>query len=440
VTAGEKLDTTAPPGPAAGRAMSIAVFAETFPVATQTFVLNQITGLLEQGVDVTPLAVDPGELRPLPSEYTRHGLDRRTAYLRKPRPDSRRAMRALARLGGIGRALVTPSRGGAVLQSFRAARRSRRDSLLRLPSIVADSGEPRRFDFIVCHFGPGGVLANRLRSLGVLEGPIATVFHGVDVSQHALLEELREDYAELFEQGELFLPISELWKRRLIELGCPEKKIEVQRMGVDLRRFADAEIPTGLGDPVRITTVARFTEKKGLEYAVAAVARVAASHRVRYRIAGSGERFDDIRRLVASSGAHDSIELLGLQPQEKIRELLRDTDICLQPSVTASDGDMEGIPVSLMEAMAMGLLVVSTRHSGIPELIEHRVSGLLAEERDAEGLAELLVEAIRNPRLADGWRRSAREKVEREYSLATLHRQLIGKLARNPGYRARARR
>jgi colanic acid/amylovoran biosynthesis glycosyltransferase len=119
---------------------------------------------------------------------------------------------------------------------------------------------------------------------------------------------------------------------------------------------------------------------------------------------------------------------------------LRDTDICLQPSVTASDGDMEGIPVSLMEAMAMGLLVVSTRHSGIPELIEHRVSGLLAEERDAEGLAELLVEAIRNPRLADGWRRSAREKVEREYSLATLHRQLIGKLARNPGYRARARR
>ena len=120
----------------------------------------------------------------------------------------------------------------------------------------------------------------------------------------------------------------------------------------------------------------------------------------------------------------DKITFHGAKPPQFVKECLNKSDIFLLPSVVDSQGDMEGIPVALMEAMASGLTVVSTYHSGIPELIEDNVSGFLVPERDPKAIAEALKKVMTTDKLND-IRRQAREKVEKEFNSFTLSNELV---------------
>ena len=249
-------------------------------------------------------------------------------------------------------------------------------------------------------------------------------------------------YERLFHEGELFLPVSDFWRSRLIELGCPPDKIAVHHMGIALSKFPvpRRHVARG-GDTVRLLTVARLVEKKGVEYAIRAVAALRGDidRRIEYQILGDGPLRAELEQLVRELGVSDSVKLVGESDQAGVGAEMGRADIFVAPSVVAEDGDMEGVPVSIMEAMARGLPVVSTLHSGIPELVRDKVSGYLVPERDTPSLAHALARLVEDPRLRHRMGMAGRGIVERGYDLDALNDRLVELLATMGSSRAHPR-
>jgi glycosyltransferase involved in cell wall biosynthesis len=176
--------------------------------------------------------------------------------------------------------------------------------------------------------------------------------------------------------------------------------------------------------PLRILAVGRAAEKKGFRHLLDALPLVSAAG-VDWtgHLVGGGPLLDDLREQAAVLGL-DALEIAGPRQQDEVRALLAAADVFVLPCVEAADGDIDGIPVALMEAMASGCPVVSTRLSGIPELVRHEETGLLAAPGDAGGLATCLVRLARDPALARRLAGQGRAHVERRFNLSSETRKL----------------
>lgn len=405
--------------------MKLTFFTMQFPVSSETFVLNQVTHFIDIGYDVEIIAVFPGDLVNRHAAFDRYSLAAKTHYLLPDDKDGKTAKLA-QRLAIILPKILKPG----TLKSFHIGRYGAQSSKLLLPAIVAANKKPFAADIFLVHFGYAGALANKLRELKVLQGKQVTVFHGADISRRHILEEHKKDYPRLFAQNELLLPISRLWQHKLIAMGCPAEKINVTRMGIEPEKF-NLKLRDALHQPLRILSVARLTEKKGLGVAIEAC-RILKQQGgcFEYTIIGYGDLEAQLKTAIADGDLEDCVKLVGFKPQEEIKRYLDEADIFLLPSLTAADGDMEGIPVALMEAMAVGLPVVSSEHSGIPELIEHNVSGWLAPEGDAQALAAILLRLSQGEADVVPVVLAARAKVETEFNQHIAYRQLAEILER----------
>ena len=399
--------------------LKIAVFVDVFPALSETFVLNQITGLIDLGHDISIFAsqrpVDPTEH----PDVERYRLRERCRYLDMPENRWVRRVKALYQLIRYApRHLAVPWRS---LNAFRYGSDAR--SLLLFYWAVRLLGNDR-FDIIHCHFGPQGQVIALLREFGGIRGELVTTFHGYDMS---IVPRRNPDaYRYLFTHGDLFLTVSTVWKERLLELGCNPNRIIVHRMGADLARFEYMSRSHEPGRPPRILTVGRMVEKKGIAYGLQAIAEVIKHHGpVHYSIAGNGPLRPQLEKLVAELNLENYVTFYGWQNQDEVLSLMRASDIILAPSVTAQNGDQEGIPVTLMEAMATGMPVISTWHSGIPELVEDGVSGLLVPERDPDSLKKALLRLLDEPERWEGMGRAGRAKVERDHDVRMLNPQLV---------------
>jgi len=408
--------------------MRIAVVVTAFPSVSQTFVLGQITGLIDRGhdVDIYAATSEP-ELGGAEHDVVReYGLVERAHYQPARAVGASRMRRAAAAAYVLAR-YWRRDPASAWRVSKTSPRRLGFDSRLVLLSAGAPFAGRGRYDALLCHFGPNGNRMARLRRAGLVHGKIATVFHGYDMSRY-LITEGSSAYERLFAEGDLFLPVSDFWRTRLIELGCPEEKIVVHHMGIELARFPEPGPHDDSGDgTLRLLTVARLVEKKGVEYAIHAVAalRDATQRKIEYRILGDGPLRGDMERLICELEVEDSVQLVGEMDQGGVRDAMRDADIFVAPSVVAEDGDMEGVPVSIMEAMACGLPVVSTRHSGIPELVHDGESGYLVRERDPLALARALTRLAGDAALRARMGVAGRHAVQRGYDLDALNDRLI---------------
>ena len=188
-----------------------------------------------------------------------------------------------------------------------------------------------------------------------------------------------------------------LFCEKVTKIGLSPERIHVHYSGIDTVKFAFRERPID-DQEVRIFTVGRLTEKKGMEYSIKAVAKLVTRYpAIQYTIAGEGHLRPQLEQLIRGLGTEKHIHLAGSLPSDEVGKLMYETDIFILASVTAKDGDQEGMPVSLEEAMATGLPVIATRHSGIPELVQDGASGFLVPERDAEALAEKCEYLISHP-------------------------------------------
>lgn len=200
--------------------------------------------------------------------------------------------------------------------------------------------------------------------------------------------------------------------------------------GLDKNRFnGDRRIEDD--NPVEpfILGVGRLREKKGFDCLIGACRLLKhAGRKFRCGIVGYGPEREKLQRLIDLFELNDRVQLLGTLTHEELVSLYQRTEIFALPCQIGKDGDRDGIPNVLMEAMAMGIAVVTSRVSGIPELVEHRVSGLLTEPRDSRALVEALGLLIENPEyrrmLGEAGKQRVAEQFDLESNIATLRRLL----------------
>jgi colanic acid/amylovoran biosynthesis glycosyltransferase len=233
----------------------------------------------------------------------------------------------------------------------------------------------------------------------------------------------------------MFLPVSQSLADRLVASGCERSKIVVLHSGIECGKFSYIQRRLYKGEQAKILTIGRLTEKKGIFYAIQAVARVIATGRnLSFTIIGEGPLRVELQRLSEELGVSESIKLIGWRTHSEVVGLIETAHVLLAPSVTGADGDEEGIPNSVKEAMATGMPVLSTSHGGIPELVEDGVSGYLVAERNTEAMADRLLYLIDHPQTWDAMGRAARTRVLEQFDteklndeLERLYAALIGK-------------
>jgi colanic acid/amylovoran biosynthesis glycosyltransferase len=246
-----------------------------------------------------------------------------------------------------------------------------------------------------------------------LQIPLITTFYGFDLSVHDVLKEKQSEYSLLFKQGSYFLVEGPHMRDKLISFGCPEEKICIQRIAVDLDQYPFRPRSWDKKRPIRILFVGRFTEKKGLEYALKALVEVRKDYPLQFRVIGGGPLETNLHSLADDLGFENEIIWLGVQPHKKVIEELKSSDILIQPSVAARNGDSEGgAPTIILEAQACGVPVISTNHADIPDVTCRNESALLSAERDVNSLADNMCHLFDNPELWSHMGRKGREHVE----------------------------
>ncbi|MCH2133543.1 MAG: glycosyltransferase [Phycisphaerales bacterium] len=406
--------------------MRIACVMPEFPVRGQTFPNTHIEGLLEQGHEVVVFAAEPD-----PANLDRELLARFAGRIHViPRFPRTRLGRLL---GGLKLAAAWGWRHPRVLARSLSPWRFGRYALSFQTVYAASAalGEDE-FDVVHCHFGPAGVLAAMLQDMGLLRGPLVVTFHGHDVTRYPL-EQGQDVYHRLFRHTSLVQALDPLMQERLVALGAPKEQVELQPACVDSRRFVVPGIVSP-SPPLRILSVGRFVEKKGFEDGLEAVALLKQRGLdIRYQLIGDGPLEQPLRAKAAELGLEGTVEFLGYVPNDQVPKVLAESHVLFAPSVRAADGDEEGTPVVIIEAMIAGLPVVASRHAGIPYIVEDGVTGFLAEEHQPEVLADHLARLM-DTNLAKEMGEAARRIGMQRFDLGPVLEHLVdryGQIARS---------
>lgn len=246
------------------------------------------------------------------------------------------------------------------------------------------------------------------------ELPLVTSIRGRDATMAEQPVGYDDSMKLLFQKGELFLPVCRYLADRIIDWGCPPEKVKILYGGVDLARY-EFELPPER-ETQNILSVGRLVEKKGHHILMKAFKKIMDQYpKATLTIIGGGKFRDEITKLAKELKLGDSFQLLDRLHKDEVRERMREADLFCAASLTASNGDVEGIPNTLKEAMALGTPVISTDHAGIPELITHGREGILVPENDVDALAEALEYMLENRNQWKNFAILARHKVETEF-------------------------
>lgn len=420
--------TPTPPLP-----LRIGVLVESFPELSETFVVQLVVGLLELGHDVRIVALRAGDGVHVTPEVAEHALLDRTVALGIPAGRRERALsapRAMAsrlRRRRPVRDLVDPRRGGRSLLSLRA---------LHAAAALDARPEPLpRFDVIHAHFGKNGLLATQLADVGVLDAPLVVTFHGNDVTAYP--RELGDDvYAPLFRRAAAVTGVSRFVVDRLVGLGAPPAQLHRIPMPFAADRFVGRPPQPERPGPVRLVSVGRLVDKKGFDDLLDAVARLRDDEvDVALRIVGDGPRRDHLARRIVELDLAGRVELLGALGPDDLAAQMSAADLFVLASVTAPNGDHEGLGVVLQEAQAIGLPVVATRHDGFPDAVVEGESALLVDEHApdqlAAAIAELAADRDRWSAMAAAGGRHVRDTFDRT-TVATAFDQLLREVVATP--------
>ena len=392
-----------------------------FPRLTETFVLYEILAVEERGVDVQlfPLIHERGDVVH-PEALELSARARYEPFLSLPvlRSQLHFLRRSPRRYLGALRDVLSGTWGS--LNFFVGA-------LGIFPKVAhaARLMQAEGVDHVHCHFAnhpaAAGFVIRRLTGI-----PYSFTAHGSDlhVDRHMLCEKIRE--------AAFVVPISR-YNRDLMVEECGEvvrEKLVVIHCGVDTEFFRPADAMVD-DRHLEILSVGTLHEVKGQRYLVEAC-RLLRDDGVDVvcKLIGDGPDRKALTRQIAAAGLEDSVVLLGRHDRDGVLELLRTTHVLVAPSVPTTRGKREGIPIVLMEAMASGVPVVASRISGIPELVEDGVSGLLVPPADARSLAKALARLRADPSLRARLARSGRAKVEAEFDLRKSAAELVARFAR----------
>lgn len=295
-------------------------------------------------------------------------------------------------------------------------------SQAELRTLLAILGET---DAHLLHIYFGHIAVHLLPLIRAWKHPSIVSFHGADVMVDMNKPAYREATLQMLDAITLVLVRSESLRRAIVDLGCDPKKIEIQRTGIPLKEFPFRDRAVPKNGEWQFVQAGRLIEKKGLPVTLRAFSTFLMQYRsATLTIAGEGPLLSELQNLARELKIADHVSFTGFVSQEQLLEIYYRSHIFLHPSQTGRDGNQEGIPNSMLEAMATGLPVFATEHGGIPEAIENGVSGVLVPERGEEVLARALLNAAQDPDLLSQIARAGAEAVKHNFDLANQAQRL----------------
>lgn len=282
---------------------------------------------------------------------------------------------------------------------------------------IARQLQAHRPDVVYVDFGENAILAR----CAVVEAgiPWAVHFHGKDASARLSEPQYLKEINRVFRSASTIISPSEHIRRRLILVGCQPSQIRIVCYGIDLSRIEAADWRLRARQPPSVVHLGRLVEKKDPRILVRAFEQVREQiPGAELVIIGGGPLLEPAKELVQRIGLESAVRFLGALPHDQALSELSRHWVYAQHSVTGRNGDQEGFPVSMLEAAACGLPVVSTIHDGIPENVVEGVTGFLVPEYDYEAMAERIVRLLKNPVMAQQMGMAGRARVEQHFQLS----------------------
>jgi colanic acid/amylovoran biosynthesis glycosyltransferase len=389
--------------------LRIAFLVNDFPAFSETFILDKITVLLDLGHDVDIYALNHYE-GPEHSEVKRYKLIERTHFLKKPATKRGRIWMALLQVFSETIrhpvALLSSISGG----SYRAELLTGLHMLKVLESLNKNGNY---YDIIHCHYGTIGrqflLLKRAFRTKFIVS------FYGHDL--FCFGDRARKAYRALFRMADLVTANSKYTERCLIALGCHNDKIIRLHDVIDFNKYSFKVKTIEPGSTIKVLTVARLHESKGLEYSIRAIAKLASIYPIKYEIVGEGPERPHLEDLISKLDLSGVVFLTGALERKEVVERMHDSHIFILPSVTTRNGLQESGGGAAREAQACGMPVVASNIGGIPEGVEDGKSGFLVPECDVDALAEKVEFLVNHPEIWPEMGRAGRKIVKERFDI-----------------------
>ena len=265
---------------------------------------------------------------------------------------------------------------------------------------------------VLAEYGSTG--AEVLEMCQELQIPLVVHFHGSDAYSKENLRNYREVYKRMFVYSSAIIAVSRHMVAQLAGLGAPEEKIVYNPYGVEVAKFKQTS-PAAL--PRQVVAVGRFVEKKAPYLTILAFKKVLGRiPEAKLAMVGSGGLHDVCRQLIRSLHMEHAVDLKGVMDHDQVASLMQQSRVFVQHSLVPMSGDSEGTPVSVIEASASALPIVSTRHAGIIDAVIEGKTGFLVDEGDIDGMAEHLCQLLENREMAAEMGRQGREHISQNFT------------------------
>ncbi|KAB1196259.1 MULTISPECIES: glycosyltransferase family 4 protein [Haloferax] len=386
--------------------MHILYYLNQFPKISETFVLNEIRELQRLGHRVTVVSLKDAETDIIHDEFEELDID--IHYISYP---SARDIVSLATY--LPRLPAARFGDGARAITRRLAIR-----YLFLRTLQVVSSLDTTPDLIHSHF------LDWPKHAAAAVSDLVSIPFTVTAHAFGLFRDINIDgTTSLLNQATAVVTISEYNQDYIEETFHTDTPVHVIHTGIRPDKFSGS---VDAGEATTILSVCRFVEKKGIEYSLRAISELVDNHpEITYHLIGSGELETELRQLCSELEIEDNVMFLGSVSDERLLDELSSCGIFVLPCVIASDGDRDGIPVVLMEAMAMQRPVVTTNVSGITELVSDEVNGLVVPPRDAATLATAIDDLLADDERRREFGKMGREKVVESFDIRKQSRVLL---------------
>ena len=404
--------------------VKVAFFVGFFPKISETWFIEQVTSLIDLGVDVHIFAFRRGSKEDISEQVSKYKLVSRTTYLTYPKDFFSRAAQTPLLLLRL--ALCSPA---SALRLFEVGRKEGFGVAWKYLFWVAPlTGKIEQYPIVHCHFG---MIANQyliIKNLLSLHVPMVTTFYGQDSSKY-IQSKGPQVYDRLKRECDLLLTMTNEMKDRMVRFGFSADRVRVHYTGIVLSHYAYSARRFSKGETLKIAFVGRFVEKKGIPDLLCAVGEVMKSYtnlEVHLFGAGTDETLNaEIATLVKDLNLGARIIFHGMVNNDELHKHLRKMHVMVQLSKTATNGDTDDLPVAILEAQVTGLPVVTTRHVGIPDGVKEGESGFLVDTGDFVAAAKKILYFVEHPAEVERMGKEGRRFMEERFDLVAIDKTLI---------------
>ena len=294
-------------------------------------------------------------------------------------------------------------------------------------SLLKKSLRQHKVTAVLAQYGPSGVAVMDIcKSLNI---PLIVHFHGYDAFRNDILSSYGKDYPELFKTASKIIAVSDPMKKQLLSLGCPPSKLCTFIYGIDTDLFCPDV--TVIKDEKHFVACGRFVAKKAPHLTLNAFAHVLKSHpTATLSFVGDGELLEATKELSKQLNIDKSVHFTGVLTPPELVKVYQLASCFLQHSITTENNDSEGTPLTILEAMATGLPVVATAHGGIPQVVDHNITGFLVPEHDIVQMVSYMNSILEQPTVTAQMGKEGSIKAKR-YFTKEIYLENLTKLLEN---------